>query len=410
MDGDSLSLIIIFICVVMSAYFSATETAFAMANKVRLKSLSEKGDKKAEKVLQILADYDGMISSILIGNNIVNILGTSLATIFFVKLLGEDIGASVATAVTTIVVLIFGEISPKCVAKEHPEAFARFSVSLLCIVVKILAPFNFVFKQWKRVLAFLFKSGEAQCITEEELITFVEETKNDGTIDEQESDMIKSVIEFSDLVALDVLTPHVDVTSVNIEDSIEHIEAVFIETGYSRVPVYKDTTGNVIGTLYQKDFFSKVLRDGNTIEDIVKPARFITGNKNIRELLRELQNEKNHIAIVIDEFGSMIGIVTMEDILEEIVGDIWDEEDEVIKELVEINGDEYHVLGSANVNVLKNIFELDDSIRVNTVNGWVIERLNALPKKGDKFIHCDYSCEVLTMNGKRIGKLSVKKV
>ena len=262
----------------------------------------------------------------------------------------------------------------------------------------------------KKVLSKLFKASDYQCITEEELITFVEETMNDGAIDEQESDMIKNIIELSDLVAMDVLTPRVDVTSVNITASVNDIESIFIDTGYSRLPVYKDTIDNIIGTVYQKDFFSKVVRNGNTFEEIIKPAKFITGNKNIRELLRKLQVDKNHIAIVVDEFGSMVGIVTMEDILEEIVGDIWDEEDEIVKDITVINDNEYNVLGSANVGVLRDIITLEDELHVTTVNGWVIDKLTAIPKVGDKFNHGGFTFEIMTVNGKRTGKLSIKKI
>lgn len=410
MDGDSWNLIIILLCIVMSAYFSATETAFSTVNKVRLKSIADKGNSRASRVLKMLDDYDGMLSSILIGNNIVNILSASLSTVLFIGLLGEDLGASMSTAVTTVVVLIFGEISPKCIAKEHPEGFAMFSAPILSVIMFILTPFNFIFRQWKKVLSKLFKASDYQCITEEELITFVEETMNDGAIDEQESDMIKNIIELSDLVAMDVLTPRVDVTSVNINTSVNDIESIFIDTGYSRLPVYKDTIDNIIGTVYQKDFFSKVVRNGNTFEEIIKPAKFITGNKNIRELLRELQVDKNHIAIVVDEFGSMVGIVTMEDILEEIVGDIWDEEDEIVKDITVINDNEYIVLGSANVGVLRDIITLEDELHVTTVNGWVIDKLTAIPKVGDKFNHSGFAFEIMTVNGKRTGKLSIKKI
>lgn len=410
MDGDSWNLIIILICIIMSAYFSATETAFSTANKVRLKSMADKGNKRADRVLVMLDNYDSMLSSILIGNNIVNILLASLATMLFVELFGEDRGTSISTAITTTVVLIFGEISPKCVAKEHPEKFAMFSVPILRALMIILTPFNFVFKQWTKVLSTVFKSNESQCITEEELITFVEETMNDGTIDEQESDMIKSIIELSDLVAMDVLTPRVDVTSVDIKLSIDEIENIFLDTGYSRLPIYKDNIDNILGTIYQKDFFSQVKKNDCSVESIIKPAKFITGNKNIKELLRELQSDKSHIAIVIDEYGSMTGIVTMEDILEEIVGDIWDEEDEVVKDIVSTSGSNYVALGSASINILRELVNLPEDLTVTTVNGWVIEKLTAIPKVGDKFIYGEYEFKVLTVSGKRTGKLSIKKI
>ena len=257
MDSNSVSLIIIVICIIMSAYFSATETAFSSLNRIRIKNMAEKGNKKAALVLKLSQDYDRLLSTILIGNNIVNIASASLATVLFVKLLGEDLGASISTIVTTIVVLIFGEVSPKSIAKESPEKFAMFSATILNCFVWILTPFNFLFRQWKKLLSKMFKNSEDRTITEEELLTIVDEAEQEGGIDEQESTLIRSAIEFTEIEAIDIFTPRVDVVGIPLDAAKEEIAGVFARTGYSRLPVYEEDIDHIEGIVYQKDFHNQ---------------------------------------------------------------------------------------------------------------------------------------------------------
>lgn len=403
-----MNLIIIVICIIMSGYFSASETAFSTSNKIRLKTMEEAGHKKAKLVLKMIDNFDSLISSILIGNNIVNILSASLATLLFVEWFGEAKGPSISTAVTTVIVLIFGEVTPKSIAKEFPEQFAMFSAPLLSILMWLFTPFNWLFSQWKKLVGLLFKHKENITATEEELLMFVEETAQEGTITEEESDMIHSVIKFSDLEVVDILTPRIDVTAIDIAADVNEIKEVFNTSGYSRLPVYEENIDNIVGTIYYKDFFAKVVCGEDTLEDVIKPAKMVLGTKKISNLLEELKEEQNHIAIVASEYGSILGIITLEDILEELVGDIWDEGDEVKPELKQISDTEYEVLGTAGIHRLANELNIEfGDVQVTTVNGWIINLINKIPTKGQIIEHENIKLEILSMNRNRIDKLKL---
>ena len=413
-SDSSTSVLIIIFCVLFSGYFSATETAFSSLNRIRIKNLAEKGDKKAKLVLDLLENFDSLLSTILIGNNIVNIACASVATLLFVRLLGEEQGPSVATIVITIVVLIFGEVTPKSIAKENPEKFAMFAAPFLNLLMIILTPFNFLFIQWKKLISKIFHTENDYSITEEELLTIVEEAEQEGRIDEQESSLIRSAIEFSEQEAIDILTPRIDIVGVSYDATKEEIAQIFEETNYSRLPVYKESIDHIIGILYQKDFYN--LDDEETsFEHIIRPAMFITESKKIGELLQELQQKKSHIAIVLDEYGGTTGIVTLEDILEELVGEIWDEHDEVINEIEKISDTEYIVHGSTN---LEDLFEvLDMGMKINeeveemevvTVSGWVMEEvLERIPSKGDVGTWQNLKVTVLEMDENRVEKIKL---
>ena len=413
-SDSSTSVLIIIFCVLFSGYFSATETAFSSLNRIRVKNLAEKGDKKAKLVLDLLENFDSLLSTILIGNNIVNIACASVATLLFVRLLGEEQGPSVATIVITIVVLIFGEVTPKSIAKESPEKFAMFAAPFLNVLMIMLTPFNFLFIQWKKLISKIFHTENDYSITEEELLTIVEEAEQEGRIDEQESSLIRSAIEFSEQEAIDILTPRIDIVGVSYDATKEEIAQIFEETNYSRLPVYKESIDHIIGILYQKDFYN--LDDEETsFEHIIRPAMFITESKKIGELLQELQQKKSHIAIVLDEYGGTTGIVTLEDILEELVGEIWDEHDEVINEIEKISDTEYIVHGSTN---LEDLFEvLDMGMKINeeveemevvTVSGWVMEEvLERIPSKGDVGTWQNLKVTVLEMDENRVEKIKL---
>ena len=413
METQSMSLILIVGCIVMSAYFSATETAFSSLNRIRMKNMAEKGNKKAELVLRLSENYDSLLSTILIGNNIVNIACASMATVLFVRMMGEDAGASISTVVTTIVVLIFGEVSPKSIAKESPEQFALFSAPLLRIFVTILTPANFLFRQWKKLLSAIFKTSEDTGITEEELLTIVEEAKQEGGIDEQEGSLIKSAIEFNDLEAMDIATPRIDVVSVSLQDEKADIAAIFRQTGFSRLPVYKDKPDDIVGIIYQKDFYNEVYHQNNPVSDIVRPALFVTENKKIGELLKELQKNKMHIAVVVDEFGSMAGLITLEDILEELVGEIWDEHDTVVNEMEKVSENEYLILGKTNLEKVFEVLDIEGESDCSTVSGWVMEMAQRIPKEGDVFTYEDpdhgqkYEITVVKMKERRVEKVKI---
>lgn len=412
MDGDTVSLIIVAFCLIMSAYFSATETAFSSLNRIRMKNMAEKGNKKAELVLKLSENYDSLLSTILIGNNIVNILGTSLVTILCVKLLGEESGASVATVLTTVLVLIFGEVSPKSIAKESPETFAMFSAPLLRVLTTLLTPFNFFFAQWKKLLSLIFKSSDDGGITEEELLSIVEEAEQDGGIDGQESVLIRNAIEFTEQQAIDILTPRVDITAVSTEATKEDIAEVFARTAYSRLPLYQDSIDHVVGIIYQKDFHNYVYHTDKEISEIVRPVLFVPETKKIGPLLKELQQKKLHIAVVVDEFGGTVGIITLEDILEELVGEIWDEHDEVSQEIECKGVDEYIVLGTANLDKLCETLDIEitgEEGKSVVVNGWVMNHLGKIPEKDDTFEYDGYRITVIEMAGNRVERVRIVK-
>ena len=414
-SDSSTSVLIIIFCVLFSGYFSATETAFSSLNRIRVKNLAEKGDKKAKLVLDLLENFDSLLSTILIGNNIVNIACASVATLLFVRLLGEEQGPSVATLVITIVVLVFGEVTPKSIAKENPEKFAMFAAPFLNLLMIILTPFNFLFIQWKKLVSRIFHTETEHSITEEELLTIVEEAEQEGRIDEQESSLIRSAIEFSEQEAIDILTPRIDIVGVPYDATKEEISAVFTDTNYSRLPVYKETMDHIVGIIYQKDFYNVVYDKGGNIESIIRPALYITESKKIGELLQELQHKKSHIAIVLDEYGGTTGIVTLEDILEELVGEIWDEHDEVINEIEKVSETEYIVHGSTNLEDLfealdmgRKIDEEVEEMEVVTVSGWVMEEvLERIPSKGDVGTWQNLEVTVLEMDENRVEKIKL---
>lgn len=364
MERQTVTLFIIVGCIIMSAYFSATETAFSSLSRIRIKNMAEKGNERAKLVLRLSENYDGLLSTILIGNNIVNIACASLATILFVRLLGDEAGASASTVVTTIVVLIFGEVSPKSIAKESPERFAMFSAPLLNGFMVLLTPANFLFRQWKKLLSILFKPSASTGITEEELLAIVEEVEQDA--------------------------------------EPEEIAELFETSGFSRLPVYKDTMDDVVGIIYQKDFYSHVYRNAEPVESVIRPVLFVTEGKKIGFLLKELQKSKRHIAVVVDEFGGTVGIVTLEDILEELVGEIWDEHDVEVKEIEKTGAGEYLVSGNANIEKLFEELGRKGETDSSTVSGWLMELAGQIPAEGDRFIWQDYTVSVVRMNRRRV--------
>lgn len=410
-------LLIIVVCLVLSAYFSATETAFSTFNRIRIKNLAEKGNKKANLVIKLSDNYDTLLTTILIGNNIVNILSASIATLMFASLLvkpggsiSNDTSATISTIVLTVIVLIFGEISPKTIAKKHPESFAMFSAPLINALLIIFTPFSYLFKQWQKLLGKIFRDEEDKGITEEELISIIEEAEEEGDINKEESTLIKSAIEFNDLEVGDIFTPRIDITALPVTADRETIEKQFSESGYSRIPVYDGDLDNIVGILYYKDYYTNYFNKDMGISEIIKPVIYVAKTQKISDLLKELQEKQLHLAIVTDEFGSTAGIVTLEDILEEIVGDIWDEHDEIIEEIKEIGEKEYIVSGKVNIEKLFDMLEIDAEPEAVTVNGWAMTALGRIPQENDSFEQFGLSVKVLKMNGRRIENLHVTDI
>ncbi len=393
----------------MSAYFSATETAFSTCNKIRLKNIAEKGNKSATLALHLSENYDKLLSAILVGNNIVNILATSVATIFFIRLLNNDqnLGSTISTVVMTVAVLIFGEISPKSIAKKYPEKFSMFSAPIMRAIMFILTPVTFIFGLWQKLLSKIFKEDDEQGITEEELISIIEEAEEDGGINEEESELIKNAIEFNDLEVGDIFTPRIDVTSVPSNISKDELAKVFADTGFSRLPVYEKSPDNIVGIFYHKDFFNTAFTTKVSLKSIIKPVIFVAMSMNIRDLLNELQEKQLHLAVVLDEYGSCAGIVTLEDILEEIVGEIWDEHDEVVEEIKKINDKEYIVSGKANIEKVLDMFDITEEPDSFTTNGWAMDMLGRMPEEGDRFEYLGLEVEVIKTDGRIVENLRI---
>ena len=407
MDTDNLGpIIILIILIAFSSFFSATETAFSTINKIRMKNMANNGNKKAAAVLELNEKYDKLISTILIGNNIVNISASSLAAVVFIKYFPKH-GATISTVVMTVLVLIFGEITPKTLAKDFPEKFAMAVVPLVNFFCIVLSPLNFIFSLWRKFLGKIFVSDEERGLTEEELLTMVEEVQDDGGINNEEGELIRNAIEFNDIQVTDVHTPRVDIVAVEEDADRDEIDKVFCESNFTRLPVYKDTIDNIIGIINQKDFYNSNKFKGD-IKDIMSKPLYVIPNMKISELLTLLQTNKTHIAVITDEYGGTLGIVTLEDILEELVGEIWDEHDEVVEDFIKTGENEYRVMGGANLDDMFDLFEMKNDFESSTVGGWITEEMNRFPKVGDSFVYKQLTVTVTKANSRRIYEAIVK--
>ena len=383
--GDLSTIIALFFLVLCSAFFSASETAYTSLNLVRMKRMAADGDVRAAKVLKLAERYENLLSSILIGNNIVNILASSLATVLFVRALGNK-GVTVSTLVITVVILLVGEVTPKNIAKEHAETIAMKFYPLLFALTKLFTPLNWLLGCWQRLIGKVVKPAKDRGYTEEELITIVEEAENEGGIDAHESELIKSAIEFTDVDVDEILTPRVEVQAVELGASDEEISELFQESGYSRLPVYQETVDNIVGILHEKDFYAN--RGKVPVRELMSTPTYVMQNTKVSDLLKLLQKTKSHMAVVVDEYDGVQGIVTMEDILEELVGEIWDEHDEVVEEYRALPDGGYLVDGGANLDDMLELFDIHKEYDPVTVNGWVLEELGRFPTAGDSF-ECD---------------------
>lgn len=399
--NDGTIYILIIVSLILSAFFSASEVAFATYHRLRMKSLADNGNKTAKLVIKLNDNYDVFLSTILIGNNIANILGASLTTVLFVNALGTDLGATMSTIVFTIIVLILCEVSPKTIAKEYPEKFSMFAAPIIQSMVYLLLPLNFFFKYWKKLLSLIFKPNHKSHLSENELIMIVDEVQESGGIDESSGSLIRSAIEFSDLESVDIYTPRVDIVAVSNTAANEEIFEVFKESGYSRLPVYEDNIDHIIGVINYKDFFM-VYKENLTIKEIIKDVLFVTKTKKVKDLLVELQQSKSHMAVVLDDYSGTAGILTLEDILEELVGDIWDEHDDIIEAVKQVSPNEYLVLGNSSIEDFLEIIGSKENPNVLTVNGWIVEKLGTLPVEGRIYEIKPYVFEVVKMDGKRI--------
>ena len=393
-------------CLILSAYFSATETAFSSANSTRLKTLAEKGSKKAKLACELLEHYDKLLSTILIGNNIVNILMASIGTVLFVRHYG-DAGATISTIVVTVVVLVFGEISPKSVAKDCAERFAMFSAPILQVFLFVLTPLNFLFSLWKKLLAKVFRLNGESKMSQEELLMLVDEVQQDGSIDKNEGELLKNAIDFSEQQAQDILIHRVDLAALPIIASKEEVAALFTETKYSRLLIYQDSIDHILGTVHQKDFYVGCGITEKPLEEIIVPPLFVLENEPISRLLKTLQKAKTHVAVVVDEYGGTCGIVTMEDILEELVGEIWDEHDEIEVFIRKTGANTFLVDAGMDFDEFAAYFQLKADSEMTSVSGWVMEQFGRVPESGERISAGPLDVLVTKVDNHRIEEIQI---
>ena len=401
----------IILCILLSAFFSSIETAFSFVNEIRIHSYADDGNKKAKNVLYIIKNFDKALTAILICNNVVNLGCSSLATVVCYRLFG-DIGTAVATGATTLLVLTFGEVLPKCLAKEHAEAYSLATAGILKSITIILSPIVFFFVKLKgTALKVAGTKDEQPSVTEDELKQIVENIEDEGVLEEEESEMVQSVLDFDDKTVLEVLTPRVDMTAVDITDTPEKLRHVVIESRYSRIPVYKETVDHIIGILHTRDYLEE-LANGHepNIGKLIQPAYFIFNNQNLSKTLSDFKRKRLHMAVVTDEYGGTLGIVTMEDLLEEIVGEIWDEDEEIESDCTKISDNEYIVSGDMPLEDLFELADIDpDDVETDavTVGGFILEHFSTIPRRRQKFMYDNITLTVQQVSSQRIIAVNV---
>ena len=407
--------VVMLVLLFMSAFFSSTETAFTSFNKIRMKNLAQGGNKKAQLVTKIESKYEKFLTSVLIGNNIVNIALSSIATLFFIGLFvnnpdAESLGTTVSTIVITIAVLIFGEITPKVIARQKADRMAMLIAPFINVIIILLTPLSLIFGGWSKLLGVVFKSKEQASITEDELITIVDEAEEDGTLETEEGNLIRSAIEFNDVCAGDILTPRVDICAISKDESVPNIAKVFIENAYSRLPVYDEDLDDIIGILHEKDFFIAYHNNNKTITKHLKKPVHVSEHIKIADLLQVLKSKKCHMAVVVDEFGGTMGIVTMEDIIEELIGDVFDEHDEISEDYKELPDGSYIVKCSTELDNFLEKFgielENEDDLP-QTVNGLIMKELGSFPHVGDSFDYKHLRFEIKKIGTKRVEEVRV---
>ena len=407
-DGASIGMIIaLLLLIALSAYFSAAETAFTSLNRIRLKTRADNGSRRAENTLALAEEYDKLLTTLLIGNNIVNITATTVSTVLCTKWF-RQYGPTVATVALTIIILVFSEVTPKSLAKERPEDFAMFAQPLLKLFMVIFTPVNFLFSRWKRLMAKVFRAKREDGITEEELVGMVEQAETEGGLDEHESDLIRNAIEFNDLEVSEIFTPRVDLTAASEDSSMDDLAALCAETGYSRIPIYHENIDNIVGVIHEKDFYAACYRGETDASRIKSPVFYTTGNTKVFELLRILQKNKVHLAVVVDEYGGTEGICTLEDILEELVGEIWDEHDEVIELFRKQPDGSYLIACSADLDDMYDLFQVKGVCGAATVSGWVLEHTGRVPEAGDHFQAEGLDVTVTRVEHRRVLEIQVR--
>jgi len=404
------TILVLIVLLVLGTFFSAAEMAFASLNRARIKHMAENGNKRAKLVLKLYERFDELISTLLICNNGVALTTATVSALLFVNhLIDEPAGPVVSTVVITIVVVVFTDDLPKSMAKQTPEKVALFAAPILRVLTMLLKPANFLMVKWKTSISkkFISKnkkvdpSGEERGFRGEELLYVVEEAEQEGTITEEDSLRISNAIEFNDLLAEDILTPRVNIVGIPKDSSTKEMAEIFLESGYSRLPVYEETIDNIIGVVHIRDFLKCTVNENTSLDDIMGPVVYTTLGASVPELFKMLQKQKSHMAIVADEYGGTEGLVAMEDILEQLVGDIWDENDEIVEAFVSLGNNRHKVICTADIYKMYEYFDLEGESESSTVGGWIIDMLKKIPKKGDSFTYESLTVTVTKADQKR---------
>lgn len=400
-------IIVLVIFVILSGFFSASETAFSSASEIRLKAMEQDGNKAAARALRIIEEYDALLTTILIGNNIVNIGASAIATVLFVRAMG-DIGATWSTIVMTVIILVFSEVTPKSIAKEMPESFAMSVSPVIRALMTLFYPFTKLFSWWKALIAKMLGVEATEEVTEGEFLTMVEEAESGGGIEREDTELIHTVLAFNDIEVADIFTPRVDVVAIPLRADKDAIEKVFRENEYSRLPVYDEDIDDIVGILHQRDFYNMYFGD-KRLEDVISPAIFVPPSMKIARVLTILQQKRAHMAVVSDEFGGTDGIITMEDILEELVGEIYDEHDDVEKDIVKTGRDSYIVRCNTELEDMFEYFGKEKPVsESNTVAGWVMELFGEIPKRDDEMMYQNLLISVLKTDNRRVEQIRVR--
>ena len=407
MDSSSIGIIVaLVLLVITSAYFSATETAFSSLNKIRLRNMADDGNRKAEATLRLAEDFDRLLSTLLVGNNIVNITAATLGTLFFTKL-SPEYGATISTVVLTLVILTFGEISPKTIAKENAESWAMVSTPFLRVLSTVLRPLTILFSLLQKGIGKLFHASGDRGITEDELITMVSTAEDEGGLDQNESRLIRSAIEFGDMEVEEILTPRVDIVSISDQASAKELDELISSNRFSRIPVWRGSIDTIIGMIHEKDFHEAELEDNDSWTHLISPVIYVTPTSPVADLLYEMQRRKMHMSVVVDEYGGTEGLVTLEDILEELVGEIWDEHDEVVERIRKQEDGSYLISCSASIDDVFQLFDLRMDDDMTTLSAWVIDSLGHIPKIGDQFTYENLQVTVTKLQRMRVLEIRV---
>ncbi|MDE6727447.1 MAG: hemolysin family protein [Oscillospiraceae bacterium] len=410
-----MNIVLIIVLIAMSAFFSASETAISGVNRIRLKNMAENGSRGAARALKILKKYDKALTTILIGNNIVNIATSSISTILCIQLVGERYGSVVSTVAVTVIVLIFGEVMPKSIAKDHAEGVCIGVSAVITFLMVIFTPFSSFFILLKNAMGKLFNKKQSVSVTEEELMAIIDEIEDEGVLEEQESDLVRSALRFDEIIVDEIITPRVRVVAVDVNDSADEVREKFLCERYSRMPVFERNLDNIIGIINEKDFITAYAENGAdlSVRDLIQDTIYIPSMQKISEVLRNMQKKKCHMSVVLDQHGGTLGIVTMEDLLEELVGEIWDESDEVKSPVTVRSESEFDVYGEVSLNSLRRFFEsrdieLEIDSEARTVAGWVLELFGTIPKNGDITETDEFSVTVLETAELRVNAVRIK--